>query len=348
MEIKVFRKFNNKLFVEWSDLWEKSDNAHFFNSPEWFKVNLETLNYEKYLIFTVFEKNELVGVLPLVERRVYGIPVLTDANNFFSEKSALLTKDDSLDIIQFIVNNALESGNILLRELPKRLAKYIDTDKAHKFSYLSSVCLFIKLDENPLKELNKKQKSKIRNKIKKNKSIKFETITKIGKREIQLMQNIEYRSYKNFRNKSVLNKNKNLKLIRNLIKYAGKFLRLDIINYKEDEIVYGLGLIFKDTYLAYLTAFDKRFSKLSPGKILLYFLLNDLKDQGFKTFDFARGLSVLKKEFTKDFNLQYDVYLVRNIFLYHHFKVINAVRRLKMIIFNQKNNYDNLYLFKTL
>lgn len=125
-------------------------------------------------------------------------------------------------------------------------------------------------------------------------------------------------------------------------------MRLDLLKYKEEYVTYGLGLVYKGTYLAYQTAFDKRFSRLSPGKVLLHYLLIDLKRKNYKKFDFARGYSLLKKEFTKKKSFQYDVYVVKNQAIYIYLKLINIMRRLHISLIGSKSSYDSQYLFKTL
>ena len=80
MQIIKYKKLAKELIDDWYRLWLRSKDAHFFNSPEWFKVNLKTYKYKRISIFALYKKGALVALLPLVQDKVFGIKLNTDAN----------------------------------------------------------------------------------------------------------------------------------------------------------------------------------------------------------------------------------------------------------------------------
>jgi hypothetical protein len=60
-------------------------------------------------------------------------------------------------------------------------------------------------------------------------------------------------------------------------------------------------------------AYLEDYRKLVPGKVLLYFLLPELVERGFTLFDFSRGDSLLKRQFTQQKKIQYDIFISKKV-----------------------------------
>ncbi|MBN1169279.1 hypothetical protein JXA63_05305 [Candidatus Woesebacteria bacterium] len=213
MRIIKYNEFEKDFADQWRELWIASKEANFFNSPEWFRVNLETYGYKNYCIFAAYNNDELVGIIPLVEKKVFGVKFLTDANNFFSEKSSLLFKNNS-DILSLrkAISEAAKCGNLLLRELPDGVARDISIKKYMSFAYLISVNPYIDIRSDVFSDLSRKQKSKIASKIKKANKLNHEAINNVGLKDLKSIKEIEKNSFKNKKGRSVLNDDVNFRL----------------------------------------------------------------------------------------------------------------------------------------
>lgn len=68
--------------------------------------------------------------------------------------------------------------------------------------------------------------------------------------------------------------------------------------YSGDALVAAyFGFVFRDTYFAYRTAFDRDAFRLSPGHLMLQELLAACAAQGLRRFDFMRGGYAYKKDY---------------------------------------------------
>lgn len=87
---------------------------------------------------------------------------------------------------------------------------------------------------------------------------------------------------------------------------------IDVLSYDDVPFICGIGFYSKKTYHAFYTSYDADYRHLSPGKLLLFYLLQRLKDQGVEVFDFSRGKSTLKSEFTSLARTQYTLSYTTN------------------------------------
>jgi CelD/BcsL family acetyltransferase involved in cellulose biosynthesis len=62
-------------------------------------------------------------------------------------------------------------------------------------------------------------------------------------------------------------------------------------------IAYHFGLQYRSAYLWYKPTFEPRLARLSPGEVLLRFLIEDILDRGFGELDFTVGSEAFKNRF---------------------------------------------------
>ncbi len=342
IEVKIVKKINKNFLSDWYALWRISYNKNFYNSPEWFLTCCKTFNIRKYLILVLKKGEEIKVIAPFVSDSLYKFKVLTNPGSVFLDKSALLFRNQDEESASKLIEVLKKFGSFYLPEVEEKLVRDIEKSQIKRMLILeSSINPYIPLNQNPLGFLSKKQKSKIKNKYLKYKNyLRFLRVrNKKVLSYIKVIKKIDVFSSKFSKGKVTINK-KTQNLIKNLADTC-RFNNLDlsILYYLNRPIVFNLGICSQKFYYAKFTSFVKDFSFLSPGKILLYLLLPRLKKEGFLTFDFSRGESVLKKEFTPFFKRHYSVYYSENYLILFTWLSIYLFKKL---ILSQQSIYSLL------
>lgn len=302
-----YSSVSRQLRKQWEVLWKTTASAHIFNSPEWFYACINTFNYQDIKIITSWENNQLRSIMPLVLENNLGIHLWMSPGGKFVDKSSLLTKNESVSPLV----EKLSNSNYYLQELEENLViqSYL-MNKVRK----SSLSSYLPLEKDPFQFLNRKQRSKIFNRVKKHKEkLDFVSFYNDSK-ALETAFAIDVRSYKADKGQATFISLLNRTFFQNLLRQFRKQFVVNILYYDQQPFVYDIGIIGKNTYFALNTSFDKNFKFLIPGKILLYFLLNDLQTRKITTFDFLRDYTTLKKEFTPFYQQQYDLYSINNVF----------------------------------
>lgn len=346
IEIQIIQKLDSDFIKKWSALVNSSVNAHFFNTPQWFISCIDTYDIKEYFVFAAYYENELVGILPLVKEKKFGIEVFASPGKRYLEKSTILVKDDNYQILTKLINEVCKYGNIYLTELSEEIAEMLSKNQGKGLLTLSSINPYIRLKDNPFGSISKKQKNRITGKIRKNLgNIKFVHLRNNLGFHLQTVFDLETRSSKKLANKGSFSDAKIRKLFTSLINYAKGYISIDFILYNNQPIVSSLGFVFKDRYLAYYTCYDNNFRDYFPGKILTYFMLSKLREERVEVFDFSRGHNSFKNDFTKNWEFQYDFYFSKNPLIRIWWEGINNLRRLKQILIRDDSSLDADFLF---
>jgi len=64
-------------------------------------------------------------------------------------------------------------------------------------------------------------------------------------------------------------------------------------------ISWRIGFMFRSTYYSYMPTFDDEYKKCSPGKVHLFYCIDDAIKRGIKIYDQLRGAELYKNEWTK-------------------------------------------------
>jgi hypothetical protein len=90
--------------------------------------------------------------------------------------------------------------------------------------------------------------------------------------------------------------------------------RLYFLNLGRKPIAFLYGVLNREKteFMAYNMAYLEDFRNYSPGVMLLFLLIDDLKDEGIKILDFSRGLNTLKSQFTSLSKEQYFLYIPKS------------------------------------
>ena len=347
IEVNIIRKLDREFIKEWSILVNQTENAHFFNTPAWFVSCLDAYNIYEYFIFAAYKGYVLVGVLPLVKEKKFGMDVYTTPGKRYLEKSSILVKSNSPYILNKLISEVLEYGNIYLTEVSEEIAESLSINKKKGLLTLSSINPYIRLNENPLGTLADKQIKRIKGKINNNfENLRFGHFRNNLGTHLQSVFELEGRSSKKLAGKDSFADLKIRELFISLINYAKGFVVIDFVYHKSSPIVSSFGFVFKDRYLAYHTSFDNNFRSFIPGKLITFNMLTKLYEEGFSLFDFSRGHNEFKNDFTKNYVFQYDFYYSKNPLIRIWWESIHLARRLKARLIKNKRSLDGEYLFR--
>ncbi|MFA7677371.1 MAG: GNAT family N-acetyltransferase [Candidatus Omnitrophota bacterium] len=88
-----------------------------------------------------------------------------------------------------------------------------------------------------------------------------------------------------------------------------RIIRLYCLVCNEKPIAFVFGLKNYDSFLWYLSAFDTRFARYSPGRLLIAHLLDELPGEGMVNFDFGRGGEGHKFRWTESYKRLFTISL---------------------------------------
>lgn len=320
---------------EWIRLWENSDEGHFFNSPECFESFLEALHIETYRIVTCRQNDALCAVLPLVRSRMFGTSVWTAAGkegNYVDKPPFLLMSEDP-GLFGALLDAASSLGNICLPEVHER--------KKELFSGLeSSQLLFEPVSVNRFAELSPEleilrfssssQKRKMRSGVRSGMQAwkhEFVIFTDDFAAALRTVMDVEARSSKAKRHMAFFGKEINRKIFDAFLKHAPDFLNFAVLYSDGHPIATSAGFVYKGIFTGYHSSFDEAYRRQFPGKLLVFYLLERLKSDGYHAVDFLRGDSDVKRLFADEISMQYDVMISRNCLYLSWWKISFTVRR---------------------
>jgi CelD/BcsL family acetyltransferase involved in cellulose biosynthesis len=315
IRIRKTRKLDKNILANWQTLWESSSYASIYNSPGWFLSWLEVFPDKEYELILGFEGRDLKVAVALVREKKYGIKVWTPPGGRHLDRFTLLMADDAKGLKGSLIERILSENNIYIPELEEEFVQdYLISNNCTLLE--ASKCPYIRLENDPFNEVSKKQKSKIRNRYKKYRDNL--TLVRYGgdsRHAFEKIVRLDEKSAKSKKGINVFHDKGTLLFYKSLCANMGNNISLDILYYKQTPVVFSIGFVLEDTYIAIQTSYREEFSYLIPGKMLLFLLLKELKRKGFKVFDFSRGENTFKKEFTSMKSSQYDLFYSHSLLI---------------------------------
>ncbi len=350
-QAKILTNLDEVLSTHWQELWKKSENASVFNSYEWFQTCLETGNITDYELYVCYRDGELVAILPLHIDRHFGIKILGVLGDKFLVDTAFLVKEYDRELFKYFFGNILAKRNLFIHKVDSKATNLLHDIFPDMFFSLMSVNPCVNLEKDPLLTISKSTLSQIRSTIKKNPDqLRFKMYNGVEnlQNHLHTMFVLEQNSAKKLRSMDIFSQQETKDFFQTISKNCSQLVRIGFLYYNTIPIAYQFGFLYRKVFVAYQTAYLHEYGKLRPGKTILLYLLQSLKENGVDTLDLGGGISTYKLEFTSDYRLLYDLYYTKNKLVMVWWKSINLLRRMKQIIFPEKNTRDHEFLFKKL
>lgn len=311
-KVNVFKHLDESLLKKWQKLWDESELSHFYNSPKWFGVVCKSFDVKEYLIIAVENNDQIEAIFPLIYEKRFGINTYCNPGGKFADKSPLLLKTRDQELIKHIVEKLTTLGNLYLEELSSDVAEMMVSYDKSLLKQKASISPYLSLKSDPFENMSSKNRGKMINRVKNNeKDLSYKHF--LGDPEsLEIVFKVDEHSYKRQKGMSGLVKKKEREFYKSLLKENGKNFVVDVVYFKNNPFIYSIGFLHKKTFYAGITSYDKDYAYLSPGKILQYYLLNQLQKDKIEVFDFSRGQNSFKKDFTNLANIQYNILYSKN------------------------------------
>lgn len=294
--IEVYKKENltKDDINAWEKLWNELDTAHFFNSYNWYIACRSGLQ-DNINVWFSYVNNNLIGVFLLYKKRRYGINCLCSANQIYSDKCSILLDNDHKDALVDILFQIAGHLPIVLDEVPESWGYDLNNQTIKEES---SVNPYVRLDEDILCQVKKKEWNSIKNKAK-NSTFSLEIFfSGEAHAKIDYLWEIEEKSNKPVRKRATF-KNEAVKKMYELASDSKEAV-LAILFDDQKPIAHMFGYNIKEkTFHAHHMAFVQEYFHKTPGKLLIYLLIEQLRKMNFWIFDFSRGETLLKKQYAK-------------------------------------------------
>jgi len=349
--INTIKKLDESIIKQWKELWEKAENANIYNSYEWFLACVETFTIKEYEVYVCYKDGKLIAVLPLQPYKCFGVKVY---GTFCRERlvdTPFLMKNYEKETFKYFFENVFKRHNIYLQKLDDKATKILHELFPHLFIVLISVNPFIDLTGDPISAMLKSMVNRITKIMKKNTDVlRYEIYNTNLQKYFKALLALQEKSSKKTRSMDIFEDKKTKDYYSALIKYCNKFVRINILYYNDLPIVYEFGFLYKNMYVGDQISYHNDYKQLSPGKIMIFRLIEHLKNKNKQvtTLDQGGGISDYKQQFTQKYRLFYNVYYSNNIFVLFWWKSINKIRRVKQVLFPKKFTRDHEFLFKTL
>ena len=342
LNIKVYKELNNELEKLWINFEKESDNYYFqtyFWQKYWFKqIQKYKSKFISMHIVVVKNNEEILFIFPFCIKKFSILRTLMWSGFPFSDYNAPLIKKN-LDISRqefnsiwqlIYENNQNIFDCIFLENQPEIINKkknpffnYFNTKQTNfylgiflgkEFLIKKSQLSDVKYQINRLNKIGDLKFNIAKNKKEKKEALKFIIQNKISQYNRTNAWNLfDVKEYKNFFIQS------NLKLDANL-----SYLTLD-----KNIIAAHSGYIYNNIFYYLFPVYDENFSKYSPGKILLNFLIKNSEQSKIDYFDFTIGSEEYKKNWSN--NKTYSCMTLKSvnffgIFLVFFIKLKNIIK----------------------
>jgi CelD/BcsL family acetyltransferase involved in cellulose biosynthesis len=310
LEIKTYKSFSKELCEMWKN-FESSSTNYFFQSFNWQKLWFDhQIKYNKKIenyTVVIFKNNEPIMVLPFNIDYNNHLKVLRWSGSPFSDYNAPLIRND-IEISKveflFIWETIISNNNfdcIFLENQPEKIINLNNPFFDFLKKKINNYFYFIKFNEKF--EIKKKEFD----------NIKYQTnrLKKLGKLEFKIAKNKD--EIKKVLNFIILNKSNQYDRTNawNLLKIKShrELFELSNLNLSEnidlsylslnDEIIAAQsGYQYKKRYYYLFPAYNYKYRKFSPGKVLLKNMIVNSKKNLFDYFDLTIGSENYKENFS--------------------------------------------------
>ncbi len=306
---KIFDKLEEKLEQDWKSL-ENEVEHFFFQKFIFIKTIIEIFNNTKINIVVVYEENKPVAIFPLEIKKYNQIKILqwigtnqsdyccpiACGKKFIDEKNLRLIWNKILDEIK-------DFDIIFLNKQPE----YIGLTANPFVKFIRNTCYSkvyqtkLVSHENDYLSLleNKKFSSELRRtkrKLLENYKVVFKTLLLAKQKD--LIEKILFKKNSELKKKKISNSFNESKInfYKKLSNSCPEKLVAGLIEVEGKTVAASIGIIEnKRFYYLVPVMFTEEFDSFSPGKILIYYLINWSIKNDLKVFDFGIGEENYKK-----------------------------------------------------
>ena len=326
--ISNYKEFKNYQKA-WKGLSLRSNSDNIFLTYEWIDAFIRHFcsKKDRLLILNVFQDDILIGIAPLMIKRCKysGLPVKSVCfiGTAISDRMDFIIDGNREEVINlmldYIVKIKEEWDIIDLREIAEYtgaaaiIRKWLMRTKMNNIFGPRKKSFFINFNGNrdflfqvfskKFNNILKKKNSRVKNMNLEFKRYLEDDIGRVG--TFSDVSFIEKHSWKGIGEKGIFLKKHESDFHREIFRTFSKKQWVDLymlsIDKKPAAFVYNY--LYGEKSYNYNLAYDKKYSKISPGRILVLWALKDSIVRDISVFDFIRGEGNWKSELTQSFNI---------------------------------------------
>ena len=347
------------------EIIDKSSISHVFQQISFIKEYVKK-NKLKFFFIAIYFEERLSILIPLEIKKIFGVKILQYiGSKEFDYCSPIISNlDNNIDAVKFneTWKNILKSINgydlIFFDKQPEKIqgcdnpiVKYL------KNTFLSRVYL-IKLPSSNEEYIEKLSGQKFFNELQRT-SRKLQQDNIVNFKILGNEDNLNIRSL--MVNKANSLNKKNIKHILNekfidyfveLKKRNQEIFNLSVLEIDKEIIAANLGLVHQNTFYYYMpTIFSEKYKKYSPGKILIYNLIQWCIKNKIKIFDFGLGDEDYKKYWSNNkTNLfrHFDYRGFKGLVLLLFLKIYIFIKKLLIVFFSHEDSTLIFLVYKIL
>lgn len=342
IECTIHESVTDNLIKEWKDFWVELKSECIFNSPGWFMAANKAFAYDRVRVIILRDGNsgELVGVLPLVKMRLYGINLYTLAGIDFIDHYSLLIRRDDKTIIQHLIKNILSLDFVYIPGVSKETEEFLMSRKNFK-SFILDDNPYIKIGDEFGVILNKRKKSRHVKRAKRDFGLIDLVADDDKNMALEKAIMIENNSSKSKKGKNIFNDKKNQVFFRELVEKIDDNLFIVTLLFSNKPVAYNIGFECNGVYACSQKAHIEEYGKYRPGEVMfLKFLETILKNHPLEV-DIGRGVDSFKMGYANAIRKLYGVVLSRSNLKRLYFIFAHKLREKTYKLLN-----NNSYLYR--
>jgi CelD/BcsL family acetyltransferase involved in cellulose biosynthesis len=302
-EIKIYKDINSELKNIWQHLEKKSCN-HCFQSFSWLIYLISFFKKKKinFLLQIVLIKkdDEVVAIFPFWIINQFGLKVLKwIGNNYSDYNGPIISKD-----FYYKKNDFLNDFDLIKKKLEKFDIIYFERQPSNVLQLENPFFFYLK-NLNTSKTYFIEAINKSYNPKSSKKNLVFVHSNNIlhYKRYINIILDLKLLK---FNKKIILKKNNNdqRSFYNELTNIESDNLKiyLSLLEFENQELSYNFGILYKNYFYYLIPAYRDFLKKISPGKLLLYKILDWCFKNNVNVLDFGQGEEDYKKRLTDKYN----------------------------------------------
>lgn len=290
-----------RLSTEWSDLYERSPQATPFQRSEWLLTWIDAFSPRDLLMLTVRDGGWLVGMAPLLIYRRDGKHVLAFAGGGVSDYLGLLCEPGrKVEVVQSLLECLASNPSWDLLELTDipadSLLLKLPVFESHAHEHDSISLLHLPAGRNELLHaFSKRQRANLRNaasRLQRAGGGIVETATPGTLTEfLDDLFRLHTTRWSQSGQPGVLHDESTRNFHRDCAPdlLAEGVLKIHRMRLGGQTLAILYSFWERETVFAYMQGFDPAYASLSPGTQLMFAVIEEAQNQGFRTFDFLRG-----------------------------------------------------------
>ena len=318
--------------------WDKIYNALSLQPP--FSVSDWNLTWWKHygkdnqlFILTIYQDNELCGIAPLYIQKKNGIKTIKFLSSGESDYlDFLFLPEREKECLAFIFDYLFKQKNwdiLDLTDIPEQ--SVLAQNYTELLSPLSTagmtllpdiICPYLQWEQS-YDEFLKSKSSNFRYDLKR----KLKRAKQLGEVSFRVIENMDdcisfakiaeiyQKRWEKKATDSIIRSDIGQQFLEEMCKIweTKKYLKIPVMTINDKPVAFCLGFIEHNKFYYYIPSFDTEFVNISPGNLLIEFIVENFQNLGITELDFMKGEESYKLKWSSTFRTNYRLLVANNL-----------------------------------